>query len=173
MNSINASAELKQAAYRQGVTQLNLARKTHRAHTTVSGYFNKENTPIEALTELAAVLNDSTFSNQMAHETFGTLPVMESDIYSESPFALDFLQQKESNERKARKEHTLMILCKVDEALTKEDKDDLMVYVNEYLDEMLIEMKLVLSILTKTNISFMKAISMRKPYWIVKKYLRR
>lgn len=173
MNSINVSTELKQAAQRQGTNQLNLSRQTHRAHTTVSGYFNKENTPVEALADLAAVLDDSTFSKQMAHKTFGTLPVMESDTYSESPFALDFLQQKESAERKARKDNTLMILCKVDEALTKEDKDDLMTYVNEYLDEMLIEMKLVLSILAKTNISFMKAISMRKPYWIVKRYIRR
>lgn len=173
MEALHVNAELRQSAKRKNMTQLTISRKANKAHTTVSGYFNSEPTPIGALADLASVLDDSSFSNEMAHKTFGTLPVMDSEIYCESPFALDYLQQIESNERKERKNHTLMILCKVDAALTNQDKDELMVYVNEYLDEMLIEMKLILSILAKTNISFMKAISMRKAYWIVKQYIRR
>ena len=173
MTSINVSAELKQAATRQNVTQLTLSRKTYKAHTTVSGYFNKEETPLDAIQDLSNVLQDSTFTHQMANKTYGTLPVMESETYHETPHALDVLSENEANERKARKKDALMILCKQDRYLTEQDKAELRAYVNEFLDEMLIEMKLVLSILEKTEVSFMRAVRDRTPYWIVQNYLRR
>lgn len=173
MTSMNVSTELKQAAERKNVTQLSLARKTFKAHTTVSGYFNKEETPLDAIQDLSSVLQDSTFAQQMAHKTYGTLPVMESETYHETPHALELLQEKEANERKARKNDALMILCKQDRYLTEQDKAELRAYVNEFLDEMLIEMKLVLSILDKVGVSFMQAVKDRTPYWIVQNYLRR
>lgn len=172
MTSINISTELKQAAGRQGMTQLSLARKTYKAHTTVSGYFNKEATPLEAITDLADVLQDSTFTNQMASKTYGTLPVMESEVFYETPHTLELLQEKEAAERKAHKDEALMILCKRDDSLTVSDKEALRAYVNEFLDEMLIEMKLIISILNKINVSFMKAIRDRTPYWIIQNYLK-
>lgn len=172
MSSMNVSKELKQATARRGMNQLSISKKTFKAHTTVSGYFNREDTPLDAIQELSAVLDDSTFSTQMANRTYGTLPVMDSDIFHETPHALELLQEKEASERKARKNDALMILCKRDESLTDRDKEELRTYVNEFLDEMLIEMKLVISILSKINISFMKAIRDRTPYWIIQNYLK-
>lgn len=172
MTSINVSTELNQAAARKNVTQLSLSRKTFKAPTTINGYFNKEETPLDAIQDLSNVLQDSTFTHQMAHKTYGTLPVMESETYHETPHVLEMLSVKESNERQTRKNEALMILCKQDEYLTAQDKEALRAYVNEFLDEMLIEMKLILSILSKTGVSFMQAVKDRTPYWIVQKYLK-
>ena len=169
--SMNISKELNQAAARKNVTQLSIARQTYRAHTTISGYFNSEDTPLPAMQELASVLDDSIFSHQMSHKTFGTLPAMESEVFQDTPHALDMLSEMEAAERKARKNEALMVLCKQDNYLTDQDKTILSVYANEFLDEMLIETKLVMSILEKTNTSFMQAIADRVPYWIQKNYL--
>lgn len=170
--SMNISKELNQAAARKSVTQLSIAKQTYKAHTTISGYFNSEDTPLHAMQDLATVLDDSIFSHQMSNKVFGTLPVMESEVYQETPHVLELLQEKESAERKAHKNQALLILCKRDESLTDRDKEELRLYVNEFLDEILIEMKLIMSILNKINVSFMKAIRDRTPYWIVQKYLK-
>lgn len=173
MEAIHVNEELRQAAKRNNITQLKLSERANKGHSTVSGYFNSEPSPIGAIADMAAVLDDSIFTHQMAHKTYGTLPVMESETYHETPHALELLQEKEANERKARKNDALMILCKQDRYLTEQDKAELRAYVNEFLDEMLIEMKLVLSILDKVGVSFMQAVKDRTPYWIIQNYLRR
>ncbi|WP_035052865.1 hypothetical protein [Carnobacterium pleistocenium] len=172
MEALHVNAELRMAAKRQNITQLNLSKKANKGHSTVSGYFNSEPSPIGAIADMAAILDDSTFTHQMANKTYGTLPIMESETYYETPHVLEMLSVKESNERQMRKNEALMILCKQDKCLTAQDKAELRTYVNEFLDEMLIEMKLVISILSKTNVSFMQAIKDRTPYWIVQKYLK-
>lgn len=173
MTSIKIDNNLKAVAQRKNLSQLNISEISKKAPTTINGYFNGLPVPLDAMHEIAGLLDDSEFSQQMAHKSFGSMPVMESEVYHEHPHTLDFLQEKESRERKDRKEEALFILTKQDEYLTKQDKDKLTNYVNEFLDEMLIEMKLVLSILSKTNLSYMKAIKNRLPYWIAQNYVRK
>ena len=161
------------ASGRKHIQQTHLARETHRAKSTINGYFNGIPTPVEAMAELAAVINDSELSQQLAHESFGTLPNFSSDKYEESAFAMDVFQRKESNERKAMKDQAELALTKLNHKLTETDKSVLAAYVNEFLDEILIELKIVSLISRKIDISTSQLINKRVPYWINEDYLKK
>ena len=161
------------ASGRKHIQQTHLARETHRAKSTINGYFNGIPTPIEAMAELAAVINDSELSQQLAHVNFGTLPNFSTAMYEESPLTMDILQRKESNERKAMKDQAELALTKLNHKLTETDKSVLAAYVNEFLDEILIESKIVSLISRKIDISTSQLINKRVPYWINEDYLKK
>lgn len=165
-------SQLKQAIKRRGMSQVQLSVRINRSPSTVNAYLQNQPTPIEAIQDIAEVLNDSTLNQNLSNEFFGTLPAMDSIVFQDNPHVLEFLQQQEANERKAKKEVALKSLSKNDHCLTREDLDNIKSYANEYLDEMLIEMRLVMSILAKTDLSIMQAISNRTSYWKVQGYVR-
>lgn len=169
--SKSIGTQLKQAVKRKGMTQVQLSVRINRSSSAVSAYMKNDPTPIEVIQDIAEVLNDSMLNQNLSNEFFGTLPAMETIIYQDNPHVLEFLQQQEANERKAKKEIALRALSKNDHCLTREDLDNIKSYANEYLDEMLIEMRLVMSILSKTDVSIMQAISNRKSYWKVQGYV--
>lgn len=164
-------SQLKHAIKRKGMSQVQLSVQINRSASTVNSYLQNQPTPIEAIQDIAEVLNDSMLNQNLSNEFFGTLPAMDTTIYQDNPHVLEFLQQQEANERKAKKEIALRALSKNDHCLTREDLDVIKSYANEYLDEMLIEMRLVMSILSKTDLSIMQAISNRKSYWKVQGYV--
>lgn len=164
-------SQLKHAIKRKGMSQVQLSVQINRSASTVNSYLQNQPTPIEAIQDIAEVLNDSMLNQDLSNEFFGTLPAMDTTIYQDNPHVLEFLQQQEANERKAKKEIALRALSKNDHCLTREDLDVIKSYANEYLDEMLIEMRLVMSILSKTDLSIMQAISNRKSYWKVQGYV--
>lgn len=166
-------SQLKQAIKRKGMSQVQLSVSINRSASTVNSYLQNQPTPIEAIQDIAEVLNDSMLNQNLSNEFFGTLPAMETIIYQDNPHVLEFLQQKEAAERKAKKEIALRSLSKNDQCLTREDLDIIKSYANEYLDEMLIEMRLVMSMYSKTDQSIMQAIKNRKPYWVVQGYVGR
>ena len=165
MTSKVVSLPFKAAADRQNIQQNFIARETHRAKSTINGYFNDVPTPVDAMVDIAKILNDSELSHELAHETFGTIPMMQSCFYQENTFSLDILQKKESDERKFLKNEVELILAKQDNWLTDTDKLFLEKYVNEFLDEILIEIKLISSIAERTDKSLMELIAKRKAYW--------
>ena len=171
MSSKVISPFLIEASGRKHIQQTHLARETHRAKSTVNGYFNGVPTPVEAMVEIASVINDSELSQQLAHESFGTLPNFNSDKYEESAFAMDVFQRKESNERKAMKEQAELALTILNHKLTDSDKSVLAAYANEFLDEILIELKIVSLINRKIDVSTNQLIKIRIPYWLSEGYL--
>lgn len=173
MSSKVISKYLIEATERKHIQQTHLARETHRAKSTVNGYFNNIPAPIEAMAELASVIDDSELSQQLAHETFGTLPSFSTDMYEESVLTMDVLQRKESRERKAIKEKVELVLTKQDHTLTESDMTIMQTYANEFLDEILIELKIVALIARKINSSTTNLIDKRIPYWIFENYLKK
>lgn len=173
MTSINIGTELKQATQRQSIKQKDVAREIYRAANTVSEYYNGTPTPLDAAQDMAATINDSDLSQQLAHIVFGTIPTMESNVYEENALALEILQDREAAERKQRKQAALIALTKQDESLNDNDLQALNVYLNEYLDEILIEIKLVSTIAAKTGMSLMDGIKQRHMYWIQNNFLRK
>lgn len=169
--SVDISSELKQAIKRKNISQVQLSKKINRSPSTVNAYIKNQPAPIEAIQDIAEVLNDSMLNVQLANQFFGTIPAMEATLYQDHPHVLDFLQQVEAEERKAYKQVALKSLSKQDCCLSKEDLNHILNYANEYLDEMLIEMRLVMSILSKADVSVMQAINNRKPYWRTEGYL--
>ncbi|MGX7417776.1 hypothetical protein ACWOFR_03115 [Carnobacterium gallinarum] len=165
MTSKVISKILNEATERNHIQQTHLARETHRAKSTINGYFNNVPTPIEAMTELANVIHDSQLSQELAHEVFGSIPSMKPTIYQDNEFSLDVLQKKESNERKFLKEEVLLLLAKQNNWLADSDKVFLQKYVNEFLDEVLVEIKLITKIALRADVELLDLISKRKPYW--------
>ncbi|WP_035053178.1 helix-turn-helix domain-containing protein [Carnobacterium pleistocenium] len=164
-------SQLKKAIKRKDMSQVQLSVQINRSASTVNSYLQNQPTPIEAIQDIAEVLNDSMLNQNLSNEFFGTLPAMETIVYQDNPHVLDFLQQQEANERKTKKEVALRSLSKNDHCLTREDLDIIKSYANEYLDEMLLETRLVMSMLAKTDLSIMQAVSNRKSYWKMQGYL--
>ena len=163
----SARAALK----RQDLSQVGLSELTGTKKTTMNRYMTDSPTPIETITHIASVLDDGIFNQQMANLVFNVLPVMESEVFSDNPHALEFLANKEEKEPQERQLEALYIFSKNVECITKADKVRLTQYVAEFLDEMLIETRLVLSIIDRTDYTFSDMITQRIHYWIQEGYL--
>lgn len=164
---------LKLATERKELTQRELADETHRAKTTINGYFNSEPTPIEAMVDIAGVIDDSILSQQFSHVVFDGIPAMESEVFNQTPHTLDIIQMIESDERKASKNQAMFALTKNKTSLTEDDKAVIADYAMNFLDEVFIEIRYIISLLDQLDMSLMTAVKERIPYWKLKDYLRR
>lgn len=172
MSSIVIDKGLREAAERKGITQVRLARGTMRAKTTINGYFRGEPTPVDSIQDMTDLINDSTLSQHVAHLLFKMIPPMQSDVYQDSPHALDMIESFESEERQVRKNKAMMALTKNNQSLTEMDKEAIVDYAMNYLDEVFIETRVIGSILERINLSLMDAVTQRTPYWKKQNYLR-
>lgn len=161
----------REALLRQELSQVGLSELTGTKKTTLNRYLTDAPTPIGTIAQIAAVLDDGTYNQQMASLVFKVMPVMQSDTFSDDPHVLDFLAEIEGGHRADRQKEALFILSKRDDKITKEDQIKLTQFVSEFLDEILIETKLVLSIIDKTGFSFSEIIANRIRFWISEGYL--
>lgn len=171
MSSKVINQELKEAIQRRGMTQVTLSRGTFRAKTTINGYFRGDPAPVEAMEDMATYLDDSLFSQDMSHKVFNVIPPMRSDVYQQSPHTLDIIHKLETEERKARKNRAMFILTKNSEAITESEKEEILDYALNFLDEVFIETRCIVSILDKVNLSLMTAVQQRVPHWKRQKYM--
>jgi hypothetical protein len=98
---------------------------------------------------------------------------MTGDKYQNNPLALDILQQKESNERKAKKDRALEVLTLNDGTLSREDKDIILDYSMEFLDEIMVETTMLVSLLELCDVTVNRAVEKRMPYWQQRGYMRK
>ena len=56
--------------------------------------------------------------------------------------------------------------------LTDVERTELRNYTDEFLDEIIVEMAIVFSILKILNVTIQEAIKARMPHWIKKRYMR-
>jgi hypothetical protein len=56
--------------------------------------------------------------------------------------------------------------------LTDVERTELRNYTDEFLDEIIVEMAIVFSILKILNVTIQEAIKDRMPHWIKKRYMR-
>lgn len=169
----NISYYLHKGAKSQNVSQAFIAESLNYSKSTVNGYFNDSPAPCDFMESVSALLDDSGFNVGVAHDMFGTIPEMEVEMYHENPVILDILQKQQANERKKHKEVAQLILTKRNEHITSEEQDLLRHYANEFLDELLVETKIIMQILSVCEVSMMTAIKERRPHWVVKGYVRR
>ncbi|WP_277631360.1 hypothetical protein [Atopococcus tabaci] len=172
MKSYVVNNELRESVKRKEITQTELSNRVFRAKTTVNGYFRGDPAPLEALEEMAHTIDDSLLSQNFSHRVFDMLPPMESDTYQTNPMSLDIIQMMESNERKALKQKAMFAMAKQKGARSQEDTDAIQEYAFNFLDEVLVEMRYIVSILEKVDMSLMSAIKQRMPDWKAKKYVR-
>lgn len=172
MSSRIIRRELTELINRKGITQVTLAKGTFRGKTTINGYVRGEPAPLEATEDIAKFVNDSIFNQQMSFRIFQQIPPMQSDVFQESPHTLDMIELYESEERRIRKNKAMMALAKKENAMTEEDREAVIDYALNFLDEVFIETRCIESILDRVDLSIMDAVKLRKPYWKKQNYLR-
>ncbi|MDT2816307.1 hypothetical protein P7H55_00355 [Vagococcus lutrae] len=167
------SKPLTEALKRKRVQSKEMAISAKIPQSTFSSYAASGNpTPIEKAQKFTETLQDSKFTLEMAYIFFGTVSAMTGDRYQNNPLALDILQQKESNERKFKKDRALEVLTLNDGTLSMQDKDIILDYSLEYLDEIMVETTMLVSLLDLCDISINKAVEKRMDYWIARGYMR-
>ena len=117
---------------------------------------------------------DDLFASQMANKYFGTIKALDGRVSEVlTPTELDFLQVQETEEREERRRQAKKLIIKSKlEPLTKEDREDLEDYVMQFLDEIVVELSIVFSILQILKTSITEAFNRRMPHWIKKKYMK-
>lgn len=165
---------LSEVLKREVVSQKYLAYDSNTPQSTLSDHVKgKQPVDITKAADYAESLNDSKFSLEVAYLFFGTISAMTGDKYQSNPLALDILQQKESNERKAKKDLALEILTLKNGKFDQSDKDTLFDYASEYLDEIMVETTMLVSLLDICDKTLMEAVNARMPYWQEKGYMRK
>lgn len=127
--------------------------------------FEKEN-EVTAVNELAS---------DYSHNYLGFIKSMDGELAEICTTAeLEIFQRLESDERKERKNRAevLIVQSKV-KRLDQKEVSELRDYALEFLDEIIVELSIVFSILNIIGMTIREAIKIKMPEWIAKKYMRK
>lgn len=164
--------DLQDVMERKNLSQVEVANGTCRSKQTMNGYYKDGPAPLDAVKDIADFANDSLFSQKMSFKVFNQIPPMQSDVYQDSPHTLDMIELYESEERQIRKNKAMMALAKNPTAVTEDDREAIVDYALNYLDEVFVETRCIEAIFGRINMSIMDGIKMRTPYWKKQKYMR-
>ena len=90
-----------------------------------------------------------------------------------TPFELNYFEDKETKEREERRDRMKDILLKAKmDTLDEADKKDLEDYVMQFLDEIIVELTIVFSILRILGMTITEAFNKRMPRKKKKKYMK-
>lgn len=174
MKNAILKSPLMESLERQDLNKKYLAYDSGTPQSTVSDHTKgKQPVDVTKAIEYAGTLKDSRFNLEVAYIFFGTISAMTGDKYQSNPLALDILQQKESNERKAKKDKALETLTLKSGGFNQADKDILFDYASEYLDEIMVETTMLVSLLDICETSLTEAVNSRMSYWQEKGYMRK
>lgn len=166
--------ELEYALQENGMKQKELAAATKTPNATVSDHVQGGGVRIEKLSDYVEALNTDRLRGQASYETYGFIKSMDGKVAEIlTPTELDFLQDQETIQREERREHAKVLLIKSKlEPLTRKDREDLERYVMEFLDEIVVELSIVFSILKILGMTITTVFNKRMPHWIEKKYMK-
>jgi len=168
------SQELETALLTKDIRKNELGYMTNTPKTTISGHVSGGNLKAEKAIEYSDAINDDLLKSQISYQYVGFIKAMDGKISEVlTPTELEVMQESEAKERKQHREQAKDLLLKHRvEALTQEDKAHLEMYVMEFLDEIVIEISLVFSILKIIGMSITEAMHLRMPHWITKKIMK-
>ncbi|MDK4359256.1 hypothetical protein ACK4DU_12590 [Enterococcus faecium] len=160
---------------KSGKTKKEIAKQVNVSQQSLSDWTTSHKTKPVTL-ENAQVLTDhfrdSNFTMQVIHEFFGLFKSIDSDVYRRDPSSLDKLQIIESDERKQKKQYVEKILLKNVEYLTVDDRQQIISYAYEYLDEIMVEVTLISTLCEILGIDIRKLSEERLSYWINQGYMK-
>ena len=160
---------------KSGKTKKEIAKQVNVSQQSLSDWTTPHKTKHVTL-ENAQVLTDhfrdSNFTMQVIHEFFGLFKSIDSDVYRRDPSSLDKLQIIESDERKQKKQYVEKILLKNVEYLTVDDRQQIISYAYEYLDEIMVEVTLISTLCEILGIDIRKLSEERLSYWINQGYMK-
>lgn len=175
MRSVVIKSELQGLLFRGNILQKEIAVDNKVARSTLNEYVvGGRPVPIEKAASIAETNGDDLFRSEMGHKYFGTIKALDGHVAEIlTPTELDYLEEIETKEREERRESTKKLLIKSKlEPLNDDDRKDLEKYVMEFLDEIVVELSIVFSILKILGMSVTVAFKKRMPHWIEKKYMK-
>lgn len=170
----NLNYELETALKENEIQQKWLALETKTPKGTVHGHVSGGNIRAEKAIEYSDVLESDLLKSQLSYKYIGFIKSMDGQVAEIlTPTELDFLQNAETKEREERRAQAINLLIKSRlEPLEQQDHQNLENYVLEFLDEIVVELTIVFSILKILRLSITEAFKRRMPYWIKKKYMK-
>jgi transcriptional regulator with XRE-family HTH domain len=160
---------------RRNYSQKEVASDSSMPLSTLNGYANgAQEVPVQKAAEINKAKGDDLFGSQMSYRYFGTIKALDGKVSEMlTPTELDFLQEQETEEREERRKQAKKLIIKSKlEPLTEDDRGDLEEYVMQFLDEIVVELSIVFSILKILGMTITEAFAKRMPHWIKKKYMK-
>lgn len=166
--------ELETSLERNDMKQKELASLTKTPNATVSDHVQGGGVRIEKAADYNDALDDDITKGQFSYLTYGFIKSMDGRVAEVlTPTELDVLQEQETEEREERRRQAKKLIIKSKlEPLTTEDVEDLEDYVMQFLDEIVVELSIVFSILKILGMTITEAFNKRMPHWIKKKYMK-
>ena len=152
---INKSGETKKEIARQ----INVSQQSLSDWTTL---LNTKPVTLENAQALTDHFRDSDFTLQVIHEFFGLFKSIDGDVY----------RMIESDERKQKKQEVEKILLKQVNYLTVDDRQQIIAYAYEFLDEIMVEVTLISALCEILGIDIRKLSEERLSYWVAQGYMK-
>ncbi|AMP60863.1 MULTISPECIES: hypothetical protein [Enterococcus] len=166
---------LVEAINKSGETKKEIARQINVSQQSLSDWSTPHNTKPVTLENAQALTDhfrDSDFTLQVIHEFFGLFKSIDGDVYRRDPSSLDKLQMIESDERKQKKQEVEKILLKQVNYLTADDRQQIISYAYEFLDEIMVEVTLISALCEMLGIDIRKLSEQRLSYWVNQGYMK-
>ncbi|MFZ4897296.1 hypothetical protein [Enterococcus durans] len=166
---------LTEAINKNGATKKEIAGEIKVSQQSLSDWTTPLNTKpvtLENAQALTDYFRDTDFTLQVIHEFFGLFKSIDGDVYRRDPSSLDKLQMIESDERKQKKQEVEKILLKQVNYLTVDDRQQIIAYAYEFLDEIMVEVTLISALCEMLGIDIRKLSEQRLSYWIAQGYMK-
>ena len=157
---------------RRGIKQKDLAEAAHISKQSMNGYCNGGNVPLDIGMTISRTVGDDQYRAELASEILGGLPYFNGDGFESSSVALQVISDKEQRERMALKDKAMYLMTKRDGKLTDSDRATLDDYRNEFEDEVLVELSLLITIANKLGTTTLKSREARKVQWTREGYIK-
>ncbi|MEG1504688.1 MAG: helix-turn-helix transcriptional regulator [Enterococcus sp.] len=175
MMRVALKSELDALLIRRNLSQKEVAKESNIPFSTLNGYTKgTQEVPVNKAIDINNAVGDDVFASGISNKYLGTLKALDGKVSEVlTPTELDFLQDQETIQREERREQAKRLLIKSKlEPLNDQDKEDLEKYVMEFLDEIVVELSIVFSILKILGMTITEAFSKRMPHWVTKKYMK-
>lgn len=166
--------ELEVALKRSDIRKNELGYMTNTPQTTISTYIGGGNLKADKAAEFVEAIPDNQLKADFSWKYGGFIKAMDGTLNDVmTPFELNYFEDEETNEREERRDKAKALLLKAKmETLGEADKEDLEDYVMHFLDEIVVELTIVFSILKILGMTITEAFNKRMPHWIKKKYMK-
>ncbi|MDK4351209.1 hypothetical protein M4I17_02160 [Enterococcus thailandicus] len=173
--SVIIDESLTEVINKNGETKKEIARNINVSQQSMSDWTSKNGAKpvtLENAQVLSDYFRDSDFTLQIIHEFFGLFKSIDSNVYRRDPSSLDKLQMIESDERMQKKKEVEKILLKQVNYLTNDDRQQIISYAFEFLDEIMVDVTLISALCEILGIDIRKLSEERLSYWIQQGYMK-
>ncbi|WP_282803653.1 helix-turn-helix domain-containing protein [Secundilactobacillus kimchicus] len=168
---MNFSKTFRKGARKKGIEQTWLATKIHVAKSTLNGYFNGENTPLDNAVKITKEFDDFETSMSFANQVLGLFKLFTGPRFKHDVLSIDAFTAKEDSEADEAyaRDHIRWLLA--DEDLSHEKKKALENFGAEDLDNILMHLERLDKICERTGITPMAMFARRMPYYVKQGYM--